>query len=727
MAIETGRDYTRFLFDDILAGLILSLREELPQFTETDQHEPLNQFARMVSFVGHRDASMIDLTASELSWPTLQRRSSAVASAALVGQALLPDSPSSVDVLLDLTGEPGPADIVLVDQALLRTSGDAETAAVIFESQAGDVTVGNLEFTTIAEDAGAFSAAVVQTQATPWTGPVVGDALYYGHAELTFDGLKLTGAGSPANYSTVLEYYDGRFRQVRPDDASITVLTAGLSMTVNDLIGFTTSMGGLTVRVTHNDTQVYQDVVVSSPNTLITVGFLGQSSPSTDPNDYTVSALWLPVPDDTLLFTPSGTTYERELTYLNPSDIPASGLAAGRKWQLATVNGTEAYWLRERVYSVGGGPVGPTQIDAEVNLSQTWTLQVNGLQGQTVEDIIGRTTGAAFEEFTLSEAPYVGGSFSELDAAGDTDWSLVDGLLSADPDDKVFILLEDPDASRFISFGDGTNGRIPPAGSLLTATYRINADENGNVGVNTVTNVEAGANFLSNARNPREATGWKEKEGATTASLARVRRLVPAGVRTSRNVAVTSEDVEYLSTQVFTTSDGRSPFQRVAPVEQGAGFKTLLAVCVGAGDQVPALADVEELQDYYNGSKVGFQRFDGTALANQEVIATAYTPLDITVTATLSVARRYAPAARSKADAALRAATSALSATSDGIFRHTPGGLITLAFYLSILGLAEIDGLVDVLLVTSPSLPITLAKTGLPRLLGDPSITITEV
>lgn len=730
--MATGRDYTRFTFDDNVDGMVSSLREDLPQFTETDLNEPLIQFARMVGYIGHRDASMIDLSASELSWPTLQRRRSAVALASLVGQSLLPASPALTDVLLDLIGTPGPADIVLIELGLLRTGGDVDNPSVVFEQQAGDVAVGNREFTTIAEEAGVFTAPVVQTQVAPWTTPAVNDALYYGHAALLFDGIKLTGSGVPEQYTTRLEYYDGRFRRVRPDDGSISVGASGITVGIDGLLGTTDSVTGLVIRIEHNDTEQIQDVVstFSGTNVIVTNGFLGQSAASTDPNDYSVSAIWLPL-TDVAAFTPAAAPYERDLSFLNPSDIQASGAAAERKWQLTTVNGVEAYWLRERIISVTV-PVGPTQVDAEVSLQQTWTLQVAALQGETVEDVLGTSTGAAFEEFDLNEDPFIGGSFSELEIGTDIEWSLVDSLLSASAEDKVFILLERVDGTRFISFGDGVNGRIPPPGQVITATYRINANDNGNTGVGTVNNAETGANFLTNARNPRVATGWKEREGDTTASLARVRRLVPAGVRACDDVAVTAEDVEFLSTQRFKTSDGRSPFVRVAVIEQGAGFKTLLAVCVGSAGTVPTDADTTELETYFNGTMVGFQRIGGRCLANQRVIAVPYTPQDTAIVATLKVSKRYATTAKAKAESALLAATSPLAVNGEGIFRHFPGSEVTLAFYLSILGAADIDGLVDVVLTATPSLPFTLAKTSLPRsgpqdALLIPQITIVEV
>ena len=746
MAPLTGRDFVRFLFDNIEEEVLASLRQDVPKFSETDRNDPLVQFARFVAYNGHRLTSLIDLVASEMSWPTLQRRRSAVALATLVGQKLLPASPGATDVLLDLIGAPAPADVVLVDQALCRTGGDVDNPAVIYEAQTpGDVAVGNLEFTLIAEEAGVFSSPVISVLPTPWATPAVGDAVYFGHAALTWDAIQLVGAGVPSGYSTHLEYYDGHFRTRRPDSSSITIGTASISFGVDDLIGSPVApsynAASLAIRVTLNATGQFQDVTSTYPgsgNVATVNGFLGQSSPSTDPNDYTISAPWLPLVvvagtsgAAILEFIPTGTPYTRDAEFAHPSDIQPNGAAADRKWQTTTINGVLAYWLRERI-TTASTPVGPTQVVALPSDLQTWTLQIAVIQGQTVEDVLGTTSGVNFEEFDLNETPFVGGSFSELAIGTDIEWTLADELLTSGPEDKVFILLERPDGTRYIAFGDGVNGRVPPASQTVVATYRIDSVDNGNVGVGQIDNVESGANYLSNARNPRVANGWKEQEGDTTASLLRVKRLVPAGVRTSRKVAVTSEDVEYLATQVFLTADGRSPFARVAVVERGAGFKTLLAVCVGAGGTVPAASDVKELQDFFNGFLVGFQRFGGVALANQQIICRQYVPVDFTITGVLTVSKRYAVTAEATAKAALLAAASPLSVNSVGIYRHFPGSSLTDSFFLSILGGADIDGLVQAVVTGSPSLPYTLGKDALPRAGAPdapiiPLVTIVEV
>lgn len=732
MADLTGRDYVRFLFDDIEDGLLLALRQELTEFTETDPHDPLIQLARMVAFTGHRDASMIDLVASELAWPTLQRRRSAIALARLVGQSLTADSPASCDVLLDLSSTPGPADIVLADLALMRTPGDADNASVAFESTEGDITVGNLEFTSVEYDATVFGVPAVGAIAPPWTGPITGDAVYYGHAELQFDGIKITAAGVPNDYTVVTEYYDGRFRQTRPDDGTVVQVGTGIEMGVNGLMDQDThrALDGLVVRVLHNDTGLYEDVIIASSggvNEATTATLLGQSVVSTDPSDYTVSAEWLPLPDVDR-YEALGTSYVRDLDYRLPSDLLADGTATDRKWQKSTIAGTEAYWLRERVVVIGAVPVSPTSVTATVGTEQVWSILAEGLQGQTVVDVLGRTTGLAFESLELSDTGYIGNSLSVLNVAGDTDWGIVDSLFNSQPEDKHAILVQNPDETYSVTFGDGTNGRMPAAGSLVTATYRVGAADDGNVGANTVSNVEAGSNFLTNARNPRAASGWRQRQGATTEALKRVKVMVPNGVRSARSVIVTTEDLEFHAVQTFVTADGRQPFERVAAVEQGAGFKTVLAVCVGAGGTVPSASDIAELQVALNGYKVGFQRFGGLTMANQEIIATAYTPLPMTLTITLEVVEKYAPFARAKALSALIAATNPLATSGDdGAYRWVPGGKISDAAYKTIIGLAKIDGLVDVTIVAAPALPTTLAKTELPTLATTPAITVTEV
>lgn len=718
MTALTGRDFARYTFDDIVEAGIAFLREELPEFRETDPRDPLIALIRFVAFIGHREAALDDLIASELSWPTLQRRRSAIAWATLIGQELLADSPAAADVLLDLIGVPGPADVIVPERALFRTIGDADSPSVAYENQDGDVTVGNLEFTLIAEDGGVFSAPSVASIATPWGGgaPAPDDAVYIGHAVLQFDQTDIALGGSPADYVARFEYRDGRFRRVAPDEGGVAASGSGIRMILSGLIGTTEDHSGLIIHVIHKTTGVAEQIpliVSGGIPVIVTATKLGQASVSTNASDYEVSADWLPWGDNEDDSSPSNFTATATL----PQD-------AGHKWQTTAINGVTAYWVRERVITVGGGGAAPSSLGATPTADITWTLLVAVLQGQTVVDVLGTTTGQAFDRLPLNESPFVEGSTSVLDVAGDTEWEEVVSLFGSGAGDKHFTVQERPDETIEVVFGDGVNGFLPATGQLVTSTYRIGADENGNVGALAIAVADAAITFATNVRNPRDAFGWRRRQGTTEADLDRLRFILPGTFRAG-NRAVTPDDIATLAVQEFETSDGRRPFARCVSIEQGAGFKSVKAVCVGAAGAVPTAADLAELDTFFNGTTVGFQRFGGVALSNQRVVSSAYTPKTVDVNVTITVARRFARQASDSTEAAIRATVSPLAADTDGVFLWVPGSSMNEAALVSAIGAIGIQGLVDVAF-SSPTFPVTFAQTELP-LLGTLAITVVEL
>lgn len=736
----TGRDWTEFYFDDAKDGYLTVLRQELPEFVETDPTDPIIQHAYQVAQLAHRDAGMIDLSASEASWPTMQRRSSAIAMAPLVGQRLLADRPASVDVLLDLVGTPGPADVILPEETLFTTLGDADSEAVRFESQAGDVVTGNLEFTVVEEDGGVFGTPAVATIAAPWGGaPAINDAIYYGHAALIWDKIRLQGAGTPDDYTASLEYYDGRFRQRFADTGSVSASGVHITMGVDSLL-FDTNITvrnstSLVVRVTCVETGEYEDAAVSwtgAANQITTATALGQPAISTDPQDYIVRALWLPW--GAASYTATGVAYDRAVDAdALPDESQSTTVVYAepwRKWQAVTIAGVSRFWLRERVVALGAVPAAPTSVTATPGDEIIWSLSVSAIQGESVQDVVGTSTGEAFQAFKLASTDYVEGSFEYVDVAGDSEWSLVDGLYSSGPEDKDFTLVEEPDGSLWIVFGDGTNGYVPPRGSLITAFYRRGASGNGNVGTNSIDNVEGGSGFLGSVRNARPASGWHVREADDTTGLTRTKRIIPAAVRANGRM-VTSEDIETIVGREFVTADGRYPFARVVPVEQGAGFKTVLLVCVPVGEVLYGSdSDIDELAEFCNGIRVGLQRFGGKALSNQEVVPVHWSPAIFTVVVDLYVVKRWANFADDVARPVITAALSPTAVTNSGAWRWWTGNQITDAAIKAVLGSANIEGITNITVTFTPALPYTLGTAALPLLnpaTGSLQINIHEV
>jgi predicted phage baseplate assembly protein len=101
----------------------------------------------------------------------------------------------------------------------------------------------------------------------------------------------------------------------------------------------------------------------------------------------------------------------------------------------------------------------------------------------------------------------------EVDAGGGFQvWAKRGTLLYSHSDDPhLSVQIDDNDEAEII-FGDGTYGRIPPAGSTIRATYLIGGGHEGNVGPNTITVVKSGVNVPVTVTNPQAASGGADRE-----------------------------------------------------------------------------------------------------------------------------------------------------------------------------------------------------------------------
>lgn len=91
-----------------------------------------------------------------------------------------------------------------------------------------------------------------------------------------------------------------------------------------------------------------------------------------------------------------------------------------------------------------------------------------------------------------------------------------------------------------VLFGDGINGKIPPSGQAIQASYYVTLGEDGNVGANKITQIISsivvpGVEVIS-VNNALSATG-----GANFENLDRLRKRIPLSIRTKYR-AVTRQD-----------------------------------------------------------------------------------------------------------------------------------------------------------------------------------------
>lgn len=630
--------YAAQYYPEVLEILIQAMRTNVPEITDEDEAEPYIQMLRSVALGSHLNTVLLDLVAKEGYLASAKLRASVKRLLELIDYHLAQASPATSDLVIKLNGTVTATTQVTVPTAQFSTSSTADTPAIPYEDIDGhstertDQVKGCLAYDKTG-DAWTDHTTAANTSsslfAVGWgAAPEAGDLLYVIHNDVQWDSLKFNINVAAANITGVFEYFDNRTRVENP--SSVTNLGSNLRLKINTLLG-TSERTGAVVRVTCNVTGVFEDLTSawdSTDNYVDTTAFLGQISPSTTASDYIVAAEWLEpenVVDNTSDFTVTG---DQTVEFTLPQD-------RYRDWQSTTVNSVVGYPMRYRIISVGGSPTTPTLDTVDIDDDGLY-LVIEVVQGVTrKDDPLGSSTGLADQRFILVSYPVIDDTSLKIyvdEGSGDVEYHRQSNLLSSTSVDRHFVVEFDDDGKAEIIFGNGVNGKIPPAGSdNISADYRTMNEINGNVGVSAINQNQSGSGFIALVWNPRPASGYQPREGADDTSLSLAKQAGPASLRTGATAA-SPEEVETL-TIAYQDADGSRPFTRCLAIEEGFGVKTIEAVLVAAGGVAATTTQIDDLEAYFNSDTA--QKQYGVLVANHQVVGTNFVPKVINVTATV--------------------------------------------------------------------------------------------
>jgi hypothetical protein len=122
------------------------------------------------------------------------------------------------------------------------------------------------------------------------------------------------------------------------------------------------------------------------------------------------------------------------------------------------------------------------------------TATVAVTQGVTRNQVnVGTSSGLPVQEFRLPDVPVINGTVQVFvdDVDSVVEWTHVDYLVDADPNDRVFTTFLDDSGATWIRFGDNYNGAIPTTQLTLYATYRVGGGAIGNVNPGVVNAIAA--------------------------------------------------------------------------------------------------------------------------------------------------------------------------------------------------------------------------------------------
>lgn len=536
--------------------------------------------------------------------------------------------------------------------------------------------------------------------------PKAGDIIYIAHNDIMWDTIEFLFDSFGSGIVFAVEFEDNNFEDAKPDE--VTNLGSNLELDLTTLLG-TANRKGAVVRVVLSATGAFELLVSTfsgGKNILTTKGLLGQALVSTDEQDYVIGSIWNEVSD-----TNDGTsalTADGKIEFTLPQNV-------SQNWVKDTINATEGHWLRLRVISVSA-PTNPSIDRIRIDTGKQFLL-VPATQGQTVaDDPLGSSNGSPGQEFILTFRPLIEGTLIvEVDeGSGFQPYNLKENFLASNSASKDFTLKISGDDIATVKFGDGVQGRIPTPGvDNIRAIYRIGADQDGNVGANTVTINKSGISFVNKLFNPRQAIGFAAKEGSTEQDLARLKIEGPATLRT-RGRAIAGPDFEFLAIQ-FETSTGSEIVSRALAIEETFGVKTIELIVVGQSGALLTEAQRNELADFFNGNKpLGIEP---VILTNHEVTIVNYTPRIIDVVAEVTGGNEE------QIKNSIIALLNPDATFDDGVTKRWDfGQLIPVAVIIS--EIFEVDPVnIKNVIITDPNADVILATRELP-LAGAVSVTV---
>ena len=598
--------FAGFYYLDILELLISSVKSSCDELTEDNEREPFIQILRAFAFAHHMFSAELDIVAEESVYGTAKIRESVNEHLKLIAARLLNYSPSSANLLAELTRTFAADTPNLVPVgARFGTRAVSPDTPVEFEV----LTRFDLDRTDrlayiYAQESGSFSINKVPNLPTImlFATPEIGDAVYFGHRTCMFNRIDFDMNFYAGLTKTSWEYYADKYDVANPD--SVAISGDGLKFKLDTLLG-THDRTGLTIRVRCLLTGLSEDKAVTfdgSNNYITTDARLGQvASPSTGVADYDLGGEWLPVLDgsasgDEFIFGGDG-----YLSFPLPQD-------ENKKWLKCQIEDSDpAYFLRFRVIAIDlTGPVGQLNITTVSIEEGLLYILLNGIQGRTViQSPLGSGGGIPFQEITLARIPYIedslSGGLAITEGAVTSVWTETDTFATSGPNDNHYMVKVDEDGYATIICGDGTNGRVFPNGSNnIAATYRIGATENGNLATLRITENLNHVAYLRNIYNPRPAIGWTDREGGDDSSLEMAKITVPARTLRLREAGASPDTLDRLLKR-FTLDDGSKPVKRVRIIEEVYGAKTIGAVLVGAGGYAVDSEVMDSIDEHFNG------------------------------------------------------------------------------------------------------------------------------
>lgn len=203
--------------------------------------------------------------------------------------------------------------------------------------------------------------------------------------------------------------------------------------------------------------------------------------------------------------TPSTTTL-RFTVDLDQAVPPGGPVTVGTDFKVGTEDSPAVVFQPDGSTTVGPG-------------TGVVTFDVDATQGDEIAgENVATSTGLPNQRYALAEVGLLQSTLV-LTVAG-VPWERVDILSLALATDAVFAVRYDRDDVAFMVFGDGVNGRIPPAGAAVAATYKVGGGRATNALAGTITKLIGAVPGVTAVTNTVAAEGGDDAQTVAAAQAA---------------------------------------------------------------------------------------------------------------------------------------------------------------------------------------------------------------
>jgi len=201
---------------------------------------------------------------------------------------------------------------------------------------------------------------------------------------------------------------------------------------------------------------------------------------------------------------------------VNAANLPMAIIAATQQWSAGDI----IFQPSQDITLIA--VASPIAID---NGDGTWDFLIPVIEGQQLTDVtLGVSDGTREQSFALTQTPLLDNTL--VVKVNGSAWSRVTTFTNSGPTDTEYLAETNDDDNTTIFFGDNVNGKIPPLGQTVTATWKAGGGQRGNVGIATVTTITTPVTGMNSVTNDSIMTGGSERETLSHARSALPKSLV---------------------------------------------------------------------------------------------------------------------------------------------------------------------------------------------------------